>query len=69
MRVKVEDGLPATRIRVQDGAIAGVTDSRRVRDLGGHEEDAAQERAVARVLQRLDVLAWNDEHMERRRRV
>jgi hypothetical protein len=65
----MEDGLAGTRIRIQDRAIAGVTDSRRVRDLGGHEEDTAQERAVARVLQRLDVLTRDDEHMERRRRV
>lgn len=65
----MEYGLAATGVRIQDRAIAGVTDSRRVSNLGGHEENAAQERAVARVLQRLDVLARDDENMEGRRRV
>jgi hypothetical protein len=69
MRVQMEYGLPGACIRIQDGTIAGVTDSRRVRDLGGHEEDTTEDRAVAHVLQRLDVLAWNDENMKGRRRM
>ena len=69
MGMQMKYGLTSTRVRIEHNSISALVNSFTARDFRGEQKHPTQRVRFARRIQRINMLSWNHQYVDRRLRI